>query len=124
MLDTNVYDLVVAQPGFTERLNRAVEAGHVDIVRTRVQENEIARIQSAARRSAMRRIRGRTVPTVSPPPGPWPSDDALIALTAEVSADALVTEDKELRERVQAASNRLDAWSFAQLVEFVDALPE
>ncbi len=124
MLDTNVYDLVVTRSGFTDRLNRAVEAGHVDVVRTRVQENEIARIQSASRRAAIRKIRGRTVPTISPPPGPWPSDDTLIALTAEVSADALVTEDKELRERVQAASNRLEAWSFAHLVQFIDALPE
>jgi predicted nucleic acid-binding protein len=120
MLDTNVYDLVVARAGFTARLQQAVRAGAVEILRTRVQEEEIARIPDPKKRAALRKIPGRRIETVSPPPGPWPSDDALIAMTAEAEADALVTEDKELRERV--AATRLEVWRFDQLVDFIGSL--
>lgn len=128
MLDTNVYDLVVARDGFARRLERAVEAGHVEILRTRVQEEEIARIPDAARRAALRRVRGRMIPTSEAPwrglaRGRAPSEDELIWATARESADVLVTEDKDLRSRAEG-SGRLAVWRFSQLVDFIESLPE
>ena len=123
MLDTNIYDLITARPGFGARLHRAVRAGTIDILRTRVQEEEIARIPDAAKRAAMRAIPGRSIPTVSPAPGPWPTEDALIAMTAAAGAEVLVTEDRELRARVEATTSRLEVWRFDQLVAFVEAPP-
>ena len=124
MLDTNIYDLIVARPGFAARLHHAVRAGHVEILRTRVQDEEIARIPDAAKRAAMRSVPGRRIPTVSPAPGPWPAEDDMIAMTAAAGADVLVTEDKELRARVEATTPDLDVWGFDQLVGFIDALPQ
>lgn len=126
MLDTNVYDRIVARPGFTARLVRAVRSRQVEILRTPVQDQEIQRIPDAARRAAMQKVPFRRVPVsaaawrASPPP----SEDDLIAATAEAEADVLVTEDKELRERVAATTSRLEAWCFDQLVAFIEALPE
>lgn len=123
MLDTNVYDLIVARPGFTRHLEQAVRARQIDILRTRVQEEEIARIPDAVKRAAMRRVPGRKVETASPAPGPWPSEDALIALTAASDADVLVTEDKALRARVASEGAGLEVWGFDQLVAFVETPP-
>lgn len=125
MLDTNVYDLVIARRGLAELLNRAVEEKAIEILRTRVQEEEIARIQNASKRAAMRQVRGRTVPVSDAPwaglpKGRAPSEDALIVATAEESADVLVTEDKELAERAKEGG-RLAVWRFAELVAFVEA---
>lgn len=126
MLDTNVYDLIVARRGFVERLNRAVENGEVEILRTRVQEEEIARIPDGAKRAAMRSVRGRTVavsdtPWREMPKGHAPSEDALIVATAEESAEVLVTEDKDLATRA-TEDGRLEVWRFKDLVAFVEAL--
>jgi predicted nucleic acid-binding protein len=126
MLDTNVYDLVVARRDLAERLNHAVEDGAIEVLRTRVQEEEIARIPDASRRAAMRRVRGRTVPVSDAPwqgmpRGGAPSEDALIVATAEESADVLVTEDRELAKQAKAGG-RLEVWRFDQLVGFVENL--
>ena len=123
MLDTNVYDLVVARRDFAKRLNRAVEDGAIEILRTRVQEEEIARIPDASRRAAMRRVRGRTVPVSDAPwqgmpRGGAPSEDALIVATAEESADVLVTEDRVLAAKARAG--HLEVWRFEALVAFVE----
>ncbi|MSP50109.1 MAG: hypothetical protein EXQ95_12385 [Alphaproteobacteria bacterium] len=124
MLDTNIYDLVVARAGFAARLDRAVRAGHVEILRTPVQEDEIARIPDAIKRTAMRKVPGRKIPAVLPASGPLPSEDVLIAMTAAAEADVLVTEDRELREHIEATSPRLEIWPFDRLVRFIDSLPE
>jgi rRNA-processing protein FCF1 len=127
MLDTNIYDLVVARRGLAARLNRAVESGQIEILRTRVQEEEIARIPNAARRAAMRQVRGRTIPTSEAPwaglaKGRAPSEDELIAATARENAAVLVTEDQELRRN--AKDSGLDAWCFAELVQYVGSLSD
>ena len=117
MLDTNIYDLIVARPGFAARLERAVGDGRIEILRTSVQEDEIARMPDAAKRAAMQRISGRRIPVSERAlgtSGPLPSDDMLIAVTAEDEADVLVTEDKEIQARIEI-------WRFDRLVRFIDA---
>jgi len=121
MLDTNVYDLIVARRGFAERLNQAVLAGAIEILKTRVQDEEIARIPNARKRAAMRAIRSRVVPVSAAAwSGPRaPSEDAQILATAAEAVDVLVTEDKEMRER--AAAQPIEVWGFDALVAFVEA---
>jgi len=123
MLDTNIYDRVVDRRGFAERINAAALAGAIEILRTRVQEEEIARIPDAARRAAMRRIRSRIVPVseAARAGAHPPSEDAQIAATAAALAEVLVTEDREMRER--AAAHPIEVWSFEELVAFVESLP-
>ncbi len=127
MLDTNVYDRIVARDGFTARLIHAVRSGQVVILRTRVQDEEIARIPDAVRRAAMQRVPFRRIPTNEEAwsaANPHPSEDDMIAASAEAAADVLVTEDKDLGERVTATTKRLEVWRFDQLVDFIEALPE
>jgi len=148
MLDTNIYDRIIARRGFTERLNQAVVAGHIEILRTHIQDDEIARIPNAARQAEMRKVRARKIATNGAAWGvsrwgdaswggagsvrfgdiakgnPIHAEDALIAMTAEAEADVLVTEDRAMEARVKAKSRHLDVWRFAQLVEFVEALPQ
>ena len=127
MLDTNIYDRIVARAGFTARLARAVRSGEIEILRTRVQDEEIQRIPDAARRAAMQKVPFRRIPTNEAAwsqANPHPSEDDMIAATAEAAADVLVTEDKDLRERVTAKGTGLDVWRFDQLVAFIDTLSE
>ena len=127
MLDTNIYDLIVARNGLTARLTQAVRARQIEILRTRVQDEEIARIPDAVRRAAMQKVPFRRIPTNEAAwsaATPHPSEDDMIAATAEAAADVLVTEDRELRERVKAKGTSLEVWSFDRLVRFIDALPE
>ncbi|MBM3547753.1 MAG: hypothetical protein FJX54_12440 [Alphaproteobacteria bacterium] len=119
MLDTNVYDLIVAKHGFAERVNRAVVAGEIEILRTRIHDEEMARIPNAAKRAAMRAIRSRLVPVSEAAwskDGPPPSADAQIAATAAETVDVLVTEDKDLRAE---AKRHVEVWRFEELVAFV-----
>ncbi len=127
MLDTNVYDRIVARAGFTARLARAVQNGEIEILRTRVQDEEIQRIPDAVRRAAMQKVPFRRIPTNEAAwsaGNPHPSEDDMIAATAEAAADVLVTEDKDLGERVKATTRRLEVWRFDQLVGFIEALPD
>ncbi len=127
MLDTNVYDRIVARAGFTARLARAVRSGEIEILRTRVQDEEIQRIPDAVRRAAMQKVPFRRIPTNEAAwsaGNPHPSEDDMIAATAEAAADVLVTEDKDLGERVKATTRRLEVWRFDQLVGFIEALPD
>ena len=127
MLDTNIYDRIVARDGFTARLVRAVRRQQVEILRTPVQDEEIRRIPDAARRAAMQKVPFRRIPTNEAAwsaTTPMPSEDDLIAATAEAAADVLVTEDRDLSERVTAKGTKLEVWSFDRLVRFIDYLPE
>ncbi len=126
MLDTNVYDRIVARDGFTARLVGAVRSGEIEILRTPIQDQEIARIPDATRRAAMQTVPFRRVPVSAAAwrAAPPPSEDDLIAATAEAEADVLVTEDRELRERVEAKGSGLEVWCFDQLVGFIETLSE
>lgn len=127
MLDTNVYDRIVARAGFTARLARAVRSGEIEILRTRVQDEEIQRIPDAVRRAAMQKVPFRRIPTNEAAwsaGNPHPSEDDMIAATAEAAADVLVTEDKDLGDHVMATTRHLKVWRFDQLVGFIEALPD
>jgi len=144
MLDTNIYDRIIARRGFTDQLNQAVVAGHIEILRTHIQDDEIARIPNVTKQAEMRKVRARKVSTTGAAWGvskwgearwsgsgavkfgdiakgnPIHAEDALIAMTAEVEADVLVTEDRAMEARVKEKTEHLEVWRFAQLVDFVE----
>lgn len=112
MLDTMVFDHIVATEGLAERLERAQRQGVLTLLTTEVQEEQLRAAPDAKRRS-FRAIRRLVVPTVEHEEAM--SDDALIAASAMEHAEVLVTEDRELRQGLEA----FPVWSFAELCAFV-----
>jgi hypothetical protein len=147
MLDTNAYDEIVARPGFQERLNAAHNAGKVVIVRTHIQEDELASIPDPNKKAAVTEVAGTSVATSGGVFGLSKFDgatfgggaadvhigdvatsagqhmgDALIASSAAAEADVLVTEDRRLPKRVRLANSKLEVWNFEKFAAYVESL--
>lgn len=146
MLDSNVYDEVIAVSGFADRLRAAIETGHIDIVTTPIQRDELGRIPDPAKRAATLDVPGTVISTAGAVWGvsrfdqarygkgdgdivytdifkgnPRDIEDALIAITAASEADVLVTQEKgKLPKRILAARSKLTVWDFAQLRRYID----
>lgn len=126
MLDTMIFDQIVADPSFADSLREAARSGSITIVTTHIQEDQIADIRDDEKREAISRIPRAVVPTtgfaldVSRLGMARLADevtsatierigrrhrrtvkDALIAATVPYEADAIVTEDETLRRRIQ-----------------------
>jgi len=139
MLDTMIFDHVVADAPFAEALRVAAEAGQITIVTTHVQEDQIAAIPDADKREAVLRIPRSVVPTTGfaldvsrlgmarfadeqtsatieriGQRHPKNVKDALIAATACDEADALVTEDKTLRKRIVREGLKVSVLTFEE----------
>jgi predicted nucleic acid-binding protein len=125
MLDTMIFDHIVADAAFAEVVQDAARRGSMTIVTTHVQEDQIAAIPDDEKREAISRIPRTVVRTTGLALGVWrlgmaefadkktnvtlerigrrhlrTVKDALIAASARDKADAIVTEDKALRKRV------------------------
>ena len=115
MLDTNVFDRIVALPGMVELLNRKSKQGKLQILTTLVQEEELSAIRDRIKRRAAQRVERQVVPASGPPqggsgngadltglaPSPKHTSDALIGATAAWGVDYLVTEDARFAQRVR-----------------------
>ena len=166
MVDTNIYDKIIETPGMLERLNSHTADGHLTVLTTFVQEEQIAAITDTEKRKMIQSIQRTKVPPAAglwglTPWGefPWGSDgsegglpvhevmttitpeqadvampkehaeafglrrghsgDALIASTASVEADVLVTEDGRLRKKVKNSGAKCHVWTFDNLREYV-----
>ena len=148
MLDSNVHDEVIAVPGFADRLRVAIATGHIQIVTTHIQQDELARIPVPAKRAAALDVPGTVTATAGAvwDVSPWdqarwgegqgeikytdifkgnPRDieDALIVITAASEADVLVTQEKgKLPKRILVTNTKLVVWDFEQLKRYVDDL--
>jgi predicted nucleic acid-binding protein len=140
MLDTNIFDRIIAISGFAGHLRSLTAGGGIDIVVTHVQEDELAGIQDAEKRRAIQQVPRRLVPTVVfvldisrlgdarlgggheggleydalHGENPKRVRDAVIALTAAAEVDAFVTEDSQLARNVRARAEKLEVWDFAE----------
>lgn len=114
MLDTMVFDHIVAAEGLVERLDRAQRQGVLTLLTTEVQEEQLRAAPEAKRRS-FRVIRRLVVPAAEDEGAM--SDDEIIAASALQHAEVLVTEDRELRQSLQ--SRPFPVWTFRELREFV-----
>jgi hypothetical protein len=133
MIDTNIFDKIVATRGMTWNLRRLVRKGTVTILTTHVQEDELADIPSRWLRFRVGRVPHVRIPTSE---FVWNASrldqarlgtgqpfeeirgsvthtkDGLIAATAYAEADVLVTEEGRLRRRAAAACPNLVVWDF------------
>lgn len=145
MLDTMIYDLIVATPGMTDRLNQLSREGKVILLCTHIQEDQLANIPDQKKRSAVAAIVRKKVSTSGAvygaskygqatygdgsPGGVSISDvrspsgkhapDALIATTAAQHADVLVTEDNRLANRMRSLPSPCQIWGFGELKQYV-----
>lgn len=114
MLDTMIFDRIVATEGLAERLSRAQALGVLTLLTTEVQEGQLLAAPADKRRS-FRAVKRLVVPSTGD--GAVLSEDAVIAASAMASAEALVTEDRELRAELEA--RRFPVWSFRDLRDYV-----
>ena len=142
LLDSMIFDEIVADAQFKADVLKAIGAGDLVIVTTHIQQDQLASIPDQAKRVAIASIPRTALPTGAVV---WDSSrwdeakfddgvgpvklgqifrgnvrdipDALIATTLD-SADVLVTEDKKLAKRVAVASPKLH-WSLSQFKAFV-----
>jgi hypothetical protein len=148
ILDSNIYDRIVATPGMTETLQDLCEIGQIEIIKTHIQEDELGLIPDAYKREQTKIVPGKKVPTSGSVwgiskwgEGTWGSGsgnirisdiqkgnpkynkDALIATTAAESADVLVTDEKRtLPNRIKATCTRLKVWDFPKFKEYIYSL--
>jgi predicted nucleic acid-binding protein len=147
MLDTMIFDRIVADPAFTDEVREAAGSGSITIVTTHIQEDQITAIRDDEKREAILRIPRSVVPTTG---FAWDVSrlgmarladdetnatlerigqrhlptvkDALIAASARDEADALVTEDKDLRKRVQREGLEVSLLTFEEFRRHVSSL--
>jgi len=145
MLDSMIYDKLIAEPGMVERLNALSKMGLIILLSTHIQEDQLADIPDPAKKSEVSRIVRRCVPTSGAlvgiskvgmctvgnggrggvtvadvlTKGGGHAHDALIATTAAKEADVLVTDEKRLPKRVKATKSSFQVWSFDQFKSHV-----
>lgn len=145
MLDTQIYDLIIAVPGFIEQINRLTSNGEVEILCTHIQNDELFNIQDAHKRAEVARIKRRQVTTAGAVYGiskygmatygngsssgislnqirsssKQHTKDALIATTASRDADVLVTEDKRFFKKFNLISTSCNVWSFDKFKAYI-----
>ena len=148
MLDTNIFDYVIARPGMVETLQFLSAEKKLDLIITHVQEDEIHRIPDSAKKVAMMQVPFRAITTSGAIYGvskygrakygsggsyshkdihynnPSDAEDAIIALTSLENAEVLVTEDRKLRKRIARLSASLKIWSFEDFVNYTDTIKE
>lgn len=147
MLDTNAYDMIVERPGFMEKLNAAHDNGGLVILRTHIQEDELAAIPDPKKRAAVMEVAGTKVATSGAvwdlskwDEATWGDgagdvrvgdvattagnhmEDALIASTAAVEADVLVTNERRLPKRIWLAGSKLEVWNVEKFAAYVERL--
>jgi len=137
MLDTMIFDHIIADVPLAKAIGQAVEAGRITLVTTHIQEDQIAKISDEGKRDAISRIPRRVVSTTGLALGVSrlgmvePADnatsammerigrrhlrtvkDAPIAASARDKADAIVTEDKTLRKRIPRVGLKVTVVTF------------
>ncbi len=145
MLDSNVHDLVVANPATRDGINRCINDGRLKLIATHVQRDELSKAP-ADKRDAMLCIYGQAM-SVHTKGAVWGvsrwdetkygsddenasidammsgnpkhAEDALIASTAAGEADALVTNETRLASKIQRAGFSVEVWSWDQFVKWL-----
>jgi predicted nucleic acid-binding protein len=121
MIDTMVFDRLVDEPGAFEAMSRAVRARRLALFTTPVQEAQVAAVSDPRRRKQLRTVPREVLPSSLDrdvvADGRRHIADAMIADTALVRCDLLVTEDRRLSERSLAQG--LDVWTVDRLLAWV-----
>ncbi|MCC8961327.1 hypothetical protein H8A95_03090 [Bradyrhizobium sp. Pear76] len=144
MLDSNVYDSLLADRDLLEQVKRAIHVGRLELLTTHVQQDELSRIVQPAKRDALQSLpitfvrvatSGAAWDVSKWDDAEWGDDsgriekmvggnskhieDALISATADAKANVLVTNEKRLAGMVGRAGFGVEVWSVAQLAEWL-----
>lgn len=144
MMDTNIFDLLVASDEVAANVRRLAENGQVEIITTHIQEDELNNIPAVEKRNKIAAIPRRVIPTtgfvlnysrlgMARLGGGTIIDDfrqgnlrhtpdALIAATADGYADILVTQDKTLTSRARTLRLNVDVWDYEQFDRYLTSL--
>jgi hypothetical protein len=101
MFDSNAYDAILAH-GDAGRLRALIEAGHLVVITTHIQEDELRRIADPGRRARLldlfHQLDGRRIDPADVIRGDvtYMSGDKKLAGVAAACCDALVTDDAAL----------------------------
>ena len=149
MIDTNIVDCIVAEEGFSGRLQNLHHSGRLTILTTHIQQDEIGEMPDTKqeKRKKLQETIAKIAPEVVPTEGfvlnrsrlglaalgrgesidefrkgnLKHTEDALIASTAEAKADVLVTENTEdFKSRIKALGFQFELWDFKRFLEHID----
>jgi predicted nucleic acid-binding protein len=144
MLDTNIYDAIVADTAVTQRVKEMIANGGLTIITTHIQKDQLGAIPAADKRAAVFSIPTEKVVTSGAIWGlskwnecTWTDPvtstvmgqvtkgnqkhaaDALIGVTAAANADVLVTNDRQLAARFEAIGTKVPVWDFDEFLKFI-----
>jgi len=143
MLDTNIFDRIVASGVVVDRLQKVVQEELLKILTTHVQEDELSLISDVEKKKKVASIPREVIPTRGFVLGVSRlgmarlggegieevrqgnirhTHDALIAATAEGYADVLVTEDTTLRSRIRDQNLKVEVWDYERFFQHVESL--
>jgi hypothetical protein len=147
VIDSMIIDRIAETAGLVQRIQRASANGSLTIVETHLLRDRLSRTPAAARRTLLLRVYD-ALPMVAVPTSGFVLDvsrfddaefgdesvdleglatagrgrmqDALLASSASGKADIIVTEDGDLRKKVEAKKLLCKVWSFADFRRFVE----
>ncbi len=145
MLDSNIHDLIVANPAACDAVKRSIEDGRLKLVSTHVQHDELKRAPEPKRTTLLeiydlaelRPTNGAVFDVsrwdqcqfgtdeengsinVLMGGNPKHAEDALIAATASSEADALVTNETRLASKIKRAGFSADVWSWSEFASWL-----
>lgn len=146
MIDTMVFDELVAGSAARQAVDEAVAAGRIVLVTSHVQRDQLDAGAPDAVKAVAGDLRLETVPTSGAVWGvsrwgeadwgdgtaasvtglmignPRHAEDALIGATAAAEADVLVTQDKPFARRVRAAATMIEVCDLAGLLRILAAV--
>jgi predicted nucleic acid-binding protein len=125
LIDSMVFDAIVAEPQLLADLDRLTSARHLQLLAAAETMAEVGATPDRARRRLLQRVRVLVVPPADPEDPTADAvlrrlrrstgvsdDDARIALAAAVHGVPLVTEDRDLRLAVADQLPHVATWSW------------
>ena len=143
MIDTNIFDRIL-DSGEVAKVNELSERGHLEILTTHIQEDEIDSIPDERRKTQLKRIHRNLAPTDggvygisrigmatvgNGTAGVKLDDidtkerkhvrDSLRATSGARFADVLVTDDKRLYNKMSELNHSCTIWKSTEFLEFI-----
>jgi hypothetical protein len=147
MLDTMAYDLLLSRAELVKLMENAIAAGKIDLVQTHIQVSELEAIPDSKTEKRQQALAFSRSNTRNVPVGAFligisaigdrignglnikvadvqtnrggHTKDALIAVSADIEADILVTEDDRLRQRISQTTSKLQVWRFKEFERYL-----
>ena len=149
MIDSMVHDKIVDDPLLRSAIEAAKASGHLKLVTTHIQQNQLRAMPNANRRKELRKVAADSTPTSAAVwdvsiwgEAKWGTEsghhaltelsngkikhiaDALIALTASDGSHILVTDDRRLARNASRVFPSLQIMTTEQFYIFVNILAD